>query len=273
MQGWGWDVAQKFRESILHEDHVDLLPDLDRQLRRSLGLNVRCDSTKVAKIWEKCANDPEYYIFGGFVRTFDEKDRSSPRKPIYASPHLKAALKHIHTSTQGDVAAVSKSRQMMLSWLLAAYCSWEAKFHDQARVMWQTKKAEDAWMVVYKNSWFHARIAFIERAMPGFMRSIGLKGTRGELWYPNGSIISGIPQGADQLRSYAASLVVCDEACFQPEFEDAFKAALPMAKGDPSVPGSGGRIVLITSAKGGTYYAELVEEEQDDDANVVMNAA
>jgi len=258
-------VARKFRESILHEDHVDLLPDEDRKLRRELGMNSRTSETKVAKIWERCSQDPEYYIFGGFVRTFDEKDRSSPRKPMLREKYLLTVLDHIHSNTQGDVAAISKSRQMLLSWLLAAYCSWEAKFHEQSRVMWQTKKAEDAQMVVYRNSWYHARIAFIERAMPRFMRSIGLKGTVGDLWYPNGSIISGIPEGPDQLRSFAASLVVMDEACFQPAFRDAFKAALPMAKGDPSTPGSGGRIVIITSAKGGTYYSELVEEEDDDD--------
>lgn len=236
-------------------------------------MNSRCSDTKVAKLWDQCKDDPEFYIFGGFVRTSDEKDRVNPRKPMLNEKYLHDVLRYIHEGGVGDVCAVSKSRQMLLSWLLAAYCSWEAKFHEQSRVMWQTKKAEDAWMVVYKNSWYHARIAFIERAMPRFMRSVGLKGTRGELWYPQGAIISGIPQGPDQLRSFSASLVVGDEACFQPEFKDSFKAALPMAKGDPSTPGSGGRIVLITSAKGGTYYAELVEEEQDDDTVFIQVAA
>jgi len=243
------------------------LEAFDRELLRQLGMNRRCATSKVQKVIEKCTKDPEYYIFGGFVRTFDERSRKFPRKPFPTDKkYLRAALQHIHGKESGDVAAISKSRQLMLTWLCCAYATWEARFHPQSRVMIQSKKAEDAWNLVYRNSWLHARCAFIERAMPLFMRATELTPTRGELWYPNGSVIAGIPQGADMFRSYTASLVICDEAAFQPEFEDAYKAALPMAKGYPDDPDSGGRIILITTAAAGSYYATLVEEDDKEAA-------
>lgn len=261
---------------MLSDKHPDLLPTLDQELLRHLkitkkGQHGRPSKAAVEDVTAMCAEDPAFYIFGpedspvgGFVRTFDEKDHK--RKPLPRLRYLLESLEFIHNMDAGDVAAIVKSRQMMLSWLVCAYASWEAHFHPQARVMIQSKKAEDAWNLVYRNSWYHSRIGFIERAVPRIIRAVGLKGTRGELWYPEGGIVMGIPQGPDMYRSYSASLVISDESCFQPDFEEAYKAALPMCKGDPNKPGSGGRIILVSSAKGDTYFADLVgqsDEEKD----------
>lgn len=245
------------KDSILM-DQPALLPELDTVLVREY--KVRSD-TQIAKIWERCKDDPEFFIFGGFVRTFDEHDRISPRKEFPRKKYLYKVLNFIHDTKPGDVCAVAKSRQLMVTWIVVAYAVWEAKFHPQSRVMIQTKKADDAWSLVYRDGWYHSRSSFIERAMPEFLRSRGLKGTIGKLAYPEGSSIWGIPQGPDMFRSYTATLVICDECCFQPEFEAAYKAALPMCKGNPNVEGSGGRIVLISSAAPGTYFGRLIGQE------------
>ena len=254
--------VQRVRESVLSEGHKPLLPDLDADLRRQLGIRSNASEDSIAKIWERCATDPEFYIFGGFVRTFDEKDHKY--KPFPTTPYLKYTLNYIHQGGPGDICAIPKTRQMKLTWLIAAECSWEAKFHTAARVMWQSKKDQDACSIVYRNSWFHSRIGFIERALPPFMWSTGLKGTKGDLWYPNGSIISAIPQGPDMFRSYSPSLVVGDECCFQPEFEEAYGAMLPAIKGDPNVEGSGARAILISSARAGTFFGELIEANEEE---------
>ena len=266
---------ERYRESILSDKHPDLFPTLDRELLRHLGLTKpgqhgRIPKDLIEEVVGLCTEDPGYYVFGppgspvgGFVRTFDEKDRTAPRKPLPDKEYLRELLDFIHSNETGDVCALAKSRQMMASWLVCAYASWEAHFHPQARVMVQSKKAEDAWALVYRNGWFHSRIAFIERGLPRILRIDGLKGTRGELWYPHGAVVQGIPQGPDMFRSYAASLVIIDEACFQPMFGEAYKAALPMCKGDPNVPGSGGRIIAISSAKGDTEFAALIDADEE----------
>jgi hypothetical protein len=258
------DVAGT-RESIL-EDQPALLPKLDMQLAHELGISTsNPDAKKIRKIWEHCARDPEYFIFGGFVRTFDEHDTENRRKPFPRKKYLYRALQHIHDTKIGDVCAISKSRQMLITWLMCAYAVWEARFHEHSRVMIQSKKADDAYALVYRNNWYQPRCGFIERALPPWLRLRGTKGIRGELIYPNGSSIWGIPQGPDMFRSYTATLVICDEACFQPEFEDAYKAALPMCKGG-SGSTSGGRIVLVTTAASNTFYAKLVEEADEEAA-------
>lgn len=242
------------REAVLTKQ-PPLFPALDAELFKKLGFKGEPSSRQAKEIWDRCAQDPEFYIFGGFVRTSDEHDIKNPVKPFPDKEYLREILKFIRESASGDVCAISKSRQLLITWLLTAYATWEARFNSHRRVMIQSKKAEDAWKLTYRGSWFHSRCGFIERAMPHMLRSIGLKGTRGELAYPNGSEIWGIPQGAHMFRSYTASLVICDEACFQDAFEDAYTAALPMAKG-------GGKIILCSTAAAGTYYAHVVEEEE-----------
>jgi len=240
-------------EHTLKPDLPALLPDLDRALRRELGLGANPSEDKIAKVLKRAADDPEYYVFGGFVRTIDEHDSSARRKPFPRKRYLFKALDFFHSLDEGGIGYIIKSRQLMLTWLACAYATHQTRFSDNARTMIQTKKAEDAWNLVYKNSWYHARCAFIERAMPPFMRANGLKGLRGELIYPEGGTIWGIPQGPDMFRSYTATLVIGDECCFQPEFEASYMAALPMIKG-------GGRGIFISSAAPDTYFGKLVEQ-------------
>jgi hypothetical protein len=160
-----------------------------------------------------------------------------------------------------NVRAISKSRQLMVSWVACAYALWTARFKAHRRVMMQSKKAEDAWQLVYWKHWNTSRCSFMEMSLPPFMRILdgkrGAIGTRGQINYPHGSVIMGIPEGGHQFRSYVASLVIMDEVCFMPEFEDSYRAAIAMAKG-------GGRIIMITTAQNGSYYAKLVEESDED---------
>ncbi len=249
---------KRLRESVISLEHEALLPDLDRELARELGISARNPSEdKIAKIWERCKSDPEFYIFGGFVRTFDEKDNR--RKTFPNIPYLKRVLKFIVETPRGCVCAFPKSRQMRMTWIVCAYCSWRLKFFDQTRVMWQSKKDQYACDVVYRNSWLHARLAFIERALPPYMWSIGLKGTKGDLWYPTGGVASAIPQGPDMFRSYGCTVAVSDECCFQDRFEEAYGAMLPMIKGDSEDPDSGGIGILLSSARAGAFFGELIE--------------
>jgi hypothetical protein len=71
--------------------------------------------------------------------------------------------------------------------------------------------------------------------------------------HPGGALshIWGIPEGGSIIRSNTPSLVVADEAAFQPEFGESYTAALPAVKG-------GGSYVALSSAELGAF-AELVE--------------
>ena len=200
-----------------------------------------------------CAEDPAEFIFGGAVRTFDPHDRENPYKPFPDLPDLREALQFIHQPAA--VACIAKSRQLMMSWLLCAYAVWEARFSPARVVMMQSKKEADAWTLVF-NDWFTSRCAFIEYALPPLLwcsfHGRFVHGMQGKLIYPHGSMIWGIPGGPDHFRSHVASLAFIDEAAFHDKFDLTYQAALAMTKG-------GGRLRIVSTAKYGTYFGQLIE--------------
>lgn len=253
-------MATKIRESIL-QDQPELCPELDHELRKRLGMNARMGSQKVERLWEKCKDDPEFYIFGGFIRTFDEKARKIREFPT--DKPLKKFINHIFSGGVGDVNATSKSRQQQFSWCLAAAASYEARFHPYARVLYQGKKGDDSEAFVFRNSFLHSRVGFIERALPLFLRSTGLKGTLGHLWYQGGAEIMALARGVDQARSWSASFYIFDEAAYIENFELTYGGVLPIIKGDPANPESGGRICIISTAEGSSDFAKIIEKTPD----------
>lgn len=234
-------------------------------LSKVLGKNVNYvpDDITQAKIWMRCREDPAFYIFN-FVRTRDEHDWKNPTKQFPDKWYLRELLHFIHTN---NIAAIAKSRQMMVTWLLCAYATWVARFHSKGLIFIQSKKEVDAANLVFNTDWLTARCSFIELNLPTFLRirsahterrKTGVKAKYGQLYYPNGSMIWGVPQGAHMFRGYTPRLIICDEACFQDKFEDAYTAALPVVK-------NGGKLVICSTAAYGTYYARVVGETDPED--------
>lgn len=191
------------------------------------------------------AEHPENFIFSGIVKTQDERDIHNPVKEFQDKEYLRAATREIFDS---EILFIPKSRQLMLTWLLCAYSLWQALFHPHQKIFLQSKKEDDAASLVFNKKWDGGRIGFIYDRLPDWLKE-RVKGTGsfGKIHFNNGSMIWGVPQGSDIIRSYTASLFVSDEAAFQPEFESAYTAAKPMAK----------KIVAITTAGPG-YFADIV---------------
>jgi hypothetical protein len=146
---------------------------------------------------------------------------------------------------------VPKSRQIMASWLFTALFLWDAQFHVGRYIYFQSKKEEDSDYLV------RDRAGFMLRHQPPFLWPVGFHPDR-HITYCSiicgntNSVIKGIPEGGDQIRSKVPSGLLSDEAAFQPEFAEAFAAAKPCLDG-------GGRITALSSANPG-YFAELVNE-------------
>ena len=149
---------------------------------------------------------------------------------------------------------IEKSRQLMMTWALCVYALWIAKFRSNRLVFISSKKEEDSANLVYNKDPNTARISFIESHLPDELRSVDFASSAsyGQLHFPNGSRIWGVPEGGDIIRSYTASLVITDEAAFQPEFEKAFAAALPTAHG-------GGQLIAVSTVWPGSFFQQLRE--------------
>ena len=193
--------------------------------------------------------------FISHVKTKDEHDEIDPVKAFPIKPYVSYLLDLFYKKEQ-SIFFVAKSRQIMLTWMCCVFALWIAKAIPHRLIFLQSKKEEDAANLVFVGgrsgkNWNTARISFIEKNLPFWLQDRGIEPAYGKLLFPNGSKIIGIPEGADQIRSYTPSLVISDEACFQPEFDATYTAMLPLVK-------QGGMLIAISSANPGPF-GEIVQ--------------
>ena len=164
--------------------------------------------------------------------------------------HTEGFLRKAHDS---GLLMVEKSRQLLVTWLVVAYCLWRAKFVPHQLLLIQSKKAEDAENLVFRKEADIGRMSFLESHLPKHLRSVSFpKGaSEGHLFFPNGSHVWGIPEGGDIIRSNTPSVIFSDESAFQPEFGNSFTAARPCVAG-------GGQYVAVSSAEPGEFQ-QMVE--------------
>lgn len=234
--------------------------------------------TRQAVAREQCRRSCQYFVFESGLVTKDEHDNLAPIKAFPDVPYLRVALdalcvsgrvmkpeQAVHALAEGydrvwlealassGICACEKSRQVMMTWLCCAYLLWRAKYRDHQLILIQSKREEDAANLVFNKEPFVARMSFMEAHLPAHLQTVKFpKGaTFSHLYFPTGSHVWGIPEGADIIRSNTPSVIFSDEAAFQPEFGSSFTAALPCVKG-------GGQYIAVSSANPGEF-CELVE--------------
>ena len=230
---------------------------------------------------EKDYRDSGLWEFLRYVYTFDEKDEREPVKPIPVfdelddkgnvirpgKEYLQVAFHHLLACNR---LLVPKSRQIMMSWTLAAFCCWYIRTGKRRRILWQSETESKATDMVSKGRDAPAvgRIDFIEQCLPDWLRDpyifYGLGNRRGMLQYTpherdasgvkvgwQGGVIQALAQGKNQVRQYVPSLYINDEMAFQDEAEEAISAILPAVAG-------AGRLVCVSSVMGGSHFNDMV---------------
>lgn len=202
-----------------------------------------------------CAQDPEFFIFNDqqYVKTKDEHDIEHPVKALPGTEYERYLIKKIH---KHSIICIPKSRQLRVTWLMCSYILWDFLFRPFRLNIVQSKKEDDAANLVFVKQWDTARISFMLRRVPSWLKiyngkPLKFSGSFCKILATNGSQIWGIPQGGDVVRSNTASILFDDEAAFQPEFEDAYTAAQPMVKG-------GGKHIIVSSADP-SYMEQLID--------------
>lgn len=231
---------------------------------------------------ERCRRWAHWFIFeSGNLRTKDEHDQEEPVKTFPDQRYLRVLVDllllsgrwiepgqaafaiaagmdagYLSAVYRVGVLCVEKSRQVLATWTVCAYVLWRAKYHPYQLILVQSKREDDAANLVFNRDPTVARISFMEMALPSYLKSEeSLKrATYAQLLFPNGSRIWGIPEGGDVIRSNTPSLIVSDEAAFQPDFGGSYAAAQPAVQG-------GGQYVAISSAEPGDY-GDLIECER-----------
>ncbi len=180
------------------------------------------------EIIERCRKDGWFWATN-YIKTRDEADADAPVKPFPDKAYLRDIWKSFDEHPR---IAVAKSRQLMLSWLVCAYCVHTARFQNDRAVYFQTQKADDAHAMVclpgVEEGGFAARMQFIVRSMPEWMRGTW-KESEGKLsCVESGSMIHALAGGANQIRGKTPSLLVEDEYAFQEEAAGVYQAIAPL---------------------------------------------
>jgi hypothetical protein len=193
-------------------------------------------------------NDNAFLNFLAMVKTKDEKDEGK----VKLFPRKKYIKDLAHLFQHEKLLLIPKSRQMTISWLAVAYCVWRAYTRPNQLILWQSKNFDDAAAMVFdRDDPQVARASFVCWHLPEYIFDRP-KPSQGNLLWNNGSIVKAIKQGADVIRSRAASVIISDEMGFQEEAANAYMAAKPAITG-------GGQFIGISSANAGFFW-DLVED-------------
>ena len=183
------------------------------------------------------------------TRTRDSHWRESGASSPYRSFPEKLYFPALIQIFQAEpVIFIEKSRDMMLSWLCVGFFTHSAMTNDQREVLFQSQKEDKAAELVdYAKTLYEQQDEPLKRQFPltkPLKEQAALK-----LEFANGSRIVGIPEGADQIRSFHPWGLLMDEAAFQPEAGEAYDAAVPVCQ----------KIIVVSSAGPG-WFADFVTD-------------
>lgn len=173
-----------------------------------------------------------YRYFEDLVWTLDEYDTTgTPIKkyPIKEWPYLKNIIDNVHSEKW---LYIWKSRQIMATWTILAYCLWILLFHPGKKIAIQSKKEKDANELLKRMQVIYDRLPSWKPVAEWSNCHIECK--------ENLSDAYGVPSGGDQMRQYSFSFIFSDEIGFQDDLELTFGAVKPIVD-------AGGRFVACTT--------------------------
>jgi len=185
------------------------------------------------------------------VYTMDEHAFAEGVEPVKRFPNKAYLREAVYYWANNDRTRWEKSRQLMVTWLMAALHLHAVLIARGIRVAWQSKKFEDA------NSMLRDRLWFIYEHIPPIYRVPRARCVNGaiEVFHDKGtrvptSQIVAAAQGEDQLRQYTFTRIVSDEFAFQEQQDLSYAAMRPTVDG-------GGCLTIISTSNGENFFWEL----------------
>lgn len=241
----------------------------DRQAKELLA-------TLEAREIADCGESFEYFVFK-WAKTFDPHDKVNPVKNFPDKEYLRLLAREFQHGP--EILYIAKSRQLMVSWLLAARTVWEILYHPHAWAVFQSKKQEDAAEMIYDTVPSKARASFIMAHLPDWMQvCICVEGEKrvtkpfsldqktfsyGSIILPNGSRAEALAQGPSQIEGKVPSFLCSDESSLQDEWKASWAAAMPCIAG-------GGRAIAVATMRLPSAYGEEIAPCDDVDPDGLL---
>jgi hypothetical protein len=205
----------------------------------------------ILRNYQKIRNDPwEFAVQCVFTK--DEKDQAFPIKPF--PKDLEYLKLYFRLWQRYRLLGIPKSRRMFLSWSTIILYLWDAMFHVGRHEAFVSKKESDADELL-------ERAVFILEHIPKNILPPDLipswKKTYCNLEFEEiHSRIQAFPSGSDQMRQFAFSGIMGDEAAFWEQAQKMYSATFPTIE-------NSGRMTMISSPAPG-FFKDLVFDQFDD---------
>lgn len=174
-------------------------------------------------------------------------------------PYLKELADRLITK---DRLFVEKSRRVLASWFVCAFDVWLAAGGQDPRwpVLMNNTGNRQIFIV---NRKFESSAWFLKRRVKAIVDHFEEKGGR-DLWpdFPkftwkegegeseNGSLITAVGQGSDQLRGAGATFLHIEEVAFLEQAQQTIESSLPVVKG-------GGHVCCVTTPNAASYAKRI----------------
>ena len=176
------------------------------------------------------------------VRTVDEATEQ-----VRAWPSNKPYIDELFDVFEDEqLIALPKSRRLMVTWSVALWATWRARYHPYNAIYIQSDKEEkSAYFTDKRCKWIEDNLAeaWVRRPYESIRTSRGMVG---RITYPDShSYLVAVAQGPDMIRSYTATAIIMDECEFQESAHAALTAMMPLIELNKSV-----KLILISTSNG-----------------------
>jgi len=200
----------------------------------------------------KSRDDPLYWLQHHTMTRDDHwKDKGTqpharfPDKPYF--PYL------FHLLQTERRLFLPKSREMGLSWAVIGWAVHQCQWFPNTQAIVQCEQAKKTIDLVcgkdlpgYARTLYDEQDGFLKRMHPLTKPSEEMAGER--LSWRNGSSITAVPGGADQVRAYHPAIFIMDEAAFMAEGKASYDTGEPVCS----------QIIVVSSAGPG-WMGDLVQ--------------
>lgn len=189
--------------------------------------------------------------------TWDEHDQTAQAlsKPFPVKLYIRVVCRCF---VELDILFIEKTRQIMITWIMAGLYLWETMTLPARRSFFQSKEQEAANGVLDRARHIYNEILRSGASWIPKAKMMGDQvGTSNKLYFPKvQSIIHAIPQGGDVGRSWTISRIYADEMNHQPKFEASYESIQPAIKG-------GGRYNAVGTPNGKNFAWRMMNGMDD----------
>lgn len=241
-----YNEETSYRDSLLRAEARRRHQVREEELARAKQIeSTTSDLEDQRRVREAVANP--WFWLRKYTKTknphWQEEGCNSPYEPFPDKPYFEPLLDLIHAE---PITFVEKSRDMMATWAIVGYFTWQAMLVPSRECVFQTLEGTKAIeMVDYAKVLYDNQPKWLQDAFP--LTKPSANQASDTLQFKNGGMIFAIPGGADKLRSYHPWGYLNDESSFQPDAGQCFSDVL----------GTGAAKIVFNSSAGGGWFSDI----------------